>query len=169
MDAQDHNKTSYFSILAMIAAILSLGYFTIASDAAAYGGNAPETCANCHVMDSQYENWYRGGHGLSTRCTDCHLPHDNIAVYYAEKGRQGMKDTLAFISGNIPVSIRANQTTKEIIQENCIHCHEETVDTVIMGPQAFDQYCWDCHRSTAHGDRGGVLIPYQDAIIYPIQ
>ena len=62
------------------------------TDAPAYGGSAPETCANCHVMDSQYENWYHAPHENFTECVDCHLPHENKVVYYLEKGRQGAKD-----------------------------------------------------------------------------
>ena len=81
-------------ILAITAAIFSLGYFVFVSDAAAYGGNTPENCANCHVMDSQYENWYHGAHENFAKCTDCHLPHDNFAVYYAEKGRRRIRSRL---------------------------------------------------------------------------
>ena len=156
-------------ILAITAAIFSLGYFVFVSDAAAYGGNAPETCANCHVMDSQYENWYHGAHENFAKCTDCHLPHDNFAVYYAEKGRQGAKDTFAFVTGRIPVAIRANEKTKGIIQANCIHCHEDAAETVVMGAQPFDRYCWDCHRDIAHSTRGASNLPYQDSTIYPIK
>ena len=156
-------------VLSITAAIFSLGYFAFVSDAAAYCGNAPETCANCHVMDSQYENWYHGAHENFAKCTDCHLPHDNFAVYYAEKGRQGAKDTFAFVTGRIPVAIRANEKTKGIIQANCIHCHEDAAETVVMGAQPFDRYCWDCHRDIAHGTRGASNIPYQDSTIYPIK
>ena len=156
-------------VLAIASAIFALGYFAFVSDAAAYGGSAPETCANCHSMDSQYENWYHGAHENFAKCTDCHLPHDNFVVYYAEKGRQGAKDTFAFVTGRIPVAIRANEMTKGIIQANCIHCHEDAAETVVMGAQPFDRYCWDCHRDIAHGARGASSIPYQDSTIYPIK
>ena len=156
-------------VLAIASAIFALGYFAFVSDAAAYGGSAPETCANCHSMDSQYENWYHGAHENFAKCTDCHLPHDNFVVYYAEKGRQGAKDTFAFVTGRIPVAIRANEKTKGIIQANCIHCHEDAAETVLMGAQSFDRYCWDCHRDIAHGTRGASNIPYQDSTIYPIK
>ena len=158
-----------FTIIAIAVGILALGYFVFATDAAAYGGSDPETCANCHTMDSQYENWYHGGHEGFAKCTDCHLPHDNFAVYYAEQGRQGAKDVYAFVSGDIPVAIRASDKTKEIIQENCIHCHEGAAETVVMGAQPFDRYCWDCHRNVAHGARGASNVPYQDSTLYPIK
>ena len=153
--------------IAMVAAVIALGYFAFVTDAAAYGGSAPETCNNCHVMDSEYENWYHAPHEKWTECVDCHLPHDNIAVYYLEKGRQGMKDVYAFTTGSIPVSIRANEKSKDIIQSNCIRCHKDTVENIVMGPQAFERYCWDCHRNVAHGSRGLSIVPYQDSVFYP--
>lgn len=158
---------SKLPLIAILVAALTLGYFAYATDAVAYGGNAPETCANCHAMDAQYENWYFGSHSKWAKCTDCHLPHDNLIVYYAEKGRQGAKDTYAFVTGNIPVLLRAEERTKEIVQENCIHCHEKIVDGIMVGEPAFERYCWDCHRSTAHGERGAAGAPYQDTILYP--
>jgi cytochrome c nitrite reductase small subunit len=158
---------SKLPIIAILAAALTLGYFALVSDAAAYGGSVPETCANCHAMDSQYENWFYGGHSQWAKCTDCHLPHNNLIVYYAEKGRQGAKDTFAFVTGNIPALMRAEEKTKEIVQGNCLHCHENTVEGMLTAGQPFDRYCWDCHRSTAHGERGATGAPYQDSTLYP--
>ena len=84
-----------FSI-AILAAVIALGFFVYVTNAPAYGGSAPETCANCHVMDSQYENWYHATHEKFTKCVDCHLPHENVVAYYLEKGRQGAKDVYEF-------------------------------------------------------------------------
>lgn len=158
---------SKIPIVAIVVAALAMGYFAFVTEAASYGGSAPETCANCHVMDSQYESWYHGAHENWAKCTDCHLPHDNFAVYYAEKGRQGAKDVYAFVTGDIPLAIRASDKTKGIVQENCIHCHEDSVESIVMGAQPFDRYCWDCHRDIAHTARGGSGLPYQDSSLYP--
>jgi cytochrome c nitrite reductase small subunit len=100
---------------------------------------------------------------------DCHLPHENIVAYYLEKGRQGAKDVYAFTTGNIPVAIRASEKSKSIIQSNCVRCHQATVETVMMGPQPFDRYCWECHRGVSHGTRGASGVPYQDSVIYPVK
>ena len=154
-------------IIALTAAVIALGFFVYVTDAPAYAGNAPETCSNCHVMDAQYENWAHGPHENWAKCTDCHLPHDNPVIYYMEKGRQGMKDTYAFTTGNIPVAMRASKETKEIVQKNCINCHEAAVEDIMMGSQSFDRYCWECHRSVAHGSRGISIVPYQDSDLYP--
>ena len=156
-------------LIAIVVAVIALGFFAFVTDAPAYGGSNPETCANCHVMDSQYENWYHAPHEKVTECVDCHLPHENKVVYYLEKGRQGAKDVYAFTTGNIPVAIRASEKTKNIIQTNCLRCHEATVESVMMGPQKFERYCWDCHRSVSHGARGLSDVPFQDAVLYPVK
>ena len=54
------SKLPFF--IAIAAAVIALGFFVYVTDAPAYSGSAPETCANCHVMDSQYENWYHAPH-----------------------------------------------------------------------------------------------------------
>jgi cytochrome c nitrite reductase small subunit len=142
--------------IAILAAVIALGYFAFVTDAPAYGGSAPETCNKYHAP---HEKW--------TECVDCHLPHENIVVYYLEKGRQGAKDVYAFTTGNIPVAIRASDKTKSIIQDNCLRCHKNMVESIVMGTQPFDRHCWDCHRAVSHGSRGLSIVPYQDAILYP--
>ena len=157
------------SSIAILAAVIALGFFVYVTNAPAYGGSAPETCANCHVMDSQYENWYHAPHEKVTECVDCHLPHQNVVAYYLEKGRQGAKDVYAFTTGNIPVAIRASEQTKSIIQSNCLRCHQDKVESIVMSAQPFDRYCWDCHRNVSHGTRGISEVPYQDAALYPVK
>lgn len=154
-------------IIAITAAIIALGTFVYVTEAASYAGTESETCANCHVMDSMYENYYHSAHQPWAECADCHLPHNNVVNYYFEKGRQGMHDVYVFTTGQTPDVIRANMHSQEIIQENCIHCHEEAVETIMMGAQAFDRNCWDCHRNIAHGQRGASIVPYQDSNLYP--
>ena len=161
--------SKYSLFIASAAAVIALGFFVFVTNAPAYGGSAPETCANCHVMDSQYENWYHAPHEKATECVDCHLPHENVAAYYLEKGRQGAKDVYAFTTGDIPVAIRASEKTKGIIQSNCLRCHEQKVESIVMGAQPFDRYCWDCHRTVSHGTRGLSIVPYQDAVLYPVK
>jgi cytochrome c nitrite reductase small subunit len=161
------SKLPFF--IAIMAAVIALGFFVYVTDAPAYGGSAPETCANCHVMDSQYENWYHAPHEKVTECVDCHLPHTNVVAYYLEKGRQGAKDVYAFTTGNIPVAIRVSERSRSIIQSNCLRCHQATVESVVMGVQPFDRYCWDCHRNVAHGTRGAASAPFQDSVLYPVK
>ena len=52
------------------------------------------------------------------------------------EGSSGAKDTHAFVTGDIPIAIRAEEKTKKIVQENCIHCHEDTVEAYAGGRTA---------------------------------
>ena len=159
--------TRYLPYVAIAAAIIALGVFVYVTGAPAYAGTAASTCNNCHVMDAQYENWYHAGHAEAAVCVECHLPHQNLLVYYLEKGRTGLHDVYFFSTGQTPALIRAKPRTRQIIQENCIRCHRATVEEIVAGPQAFDRTCWDCHRRAAHGARGISVAPFQDTALYP--
>jgi len=153
-------------IIGIVILLAVLGFFAWVTDAPTYLKHEPATCNNCHVMDAQYENWYHAAHARYAVCTDCHLPHQNFVSYYLFKGYSGMKDVFSFTFKTYPVDIRATRQTDEIIQANCIRCHTDTVENIVAGPQSFDRYCWDCHRSVAHAERGLSLYPYQDEEIY---
>ncbi len=155
--------------IAIAAAAIALGVFVLVTDAPAYAGTASETCNNCHVMEPMYENYYHAAHQRAAECADCHLPHQNVIAYYIEKGRQGAHDVYVFSLGKTPEVIRANEHSQEIIQSNCIRCHQQTVETITMGAQPFERQCWDCHRNVAHGPRGLSNTPYQDSTLYPIK
>lgn len=155
--------------IAALAALIALAVFLFVTDAPAYAGTASETCANCHVMDSMYENYYRGAHKSWAECADCHLPHDTLVSYYFEKGRQGMHDVYVFGTGQTPQLIRLSEHSQEIIQSNCVRCHTEAVESIMEGVQPFERSCWECHRSTAHGERGAAAGTYQDSHLYPVE
>jgi cytochrome c nitrite reductase small subunit len=156
-------------IIAAAAAVIALATFVYVTDATAYAGTASETCNNCHVMNPMYENYYHAAHRNWAECAGCHLPHENLVAYYMEKGRQGAHDVYVFSTGTTPEVLRANERSQQIIQSNCIRCHTETVEDIVMGAQPFERKCWDCHRSVAHGQRGLADQPYQDSAIYPIE
>jgi cytochrome c nitrite reductase small subunit len=150
-------------LVGIAAFVVALAAFVIITDAPAYMGSDPTTCNNCHVMDGAYENWYHAGHRhVEAECVDCHLPHENVFAYYFEKGRSGMHDVFVFSTGQTPQVIRASESSKRIIQSNCIRCHQDTVESMLAGAQEFDRYCWDCHRAVAHGERGISIVPRQE-------
>ena len=148
-------------IVGVAALIVVLGVGMVVTDFTAYLGNNPVTCNNCHVMDAVYEGWYHAGHQEWATCGDCHTPHAFIPKYIV-KAQSGFRHVSAFTLGEIPNAIRAKPSSKKVIQENCVRCHAETVSVIMEGPQAYDRNCYDCHRSTAHGERGISLLPYQD-------
>jgi cytochrome c nitrite reductase small subunit len=148
------------TLIGLVAMLVVVGVGMYVTDFTAYLGNNPATCNNCHVMDAAYESWYHGSHATWATCSDCHTPHDFIPKYIV-KAQSGYHHVTAFSFGEIPAAIRAKEESKEIVQENCIRCHEDTVDMMLSSPMPLDRYCFDCHRSVAHGDRGISLLPYQ--------
>lgn len=126
-----------------------------------YLENSPSACKNCHVMDTAYESWFHSDHKNRATCSDCHLPADFVPKYLV-KAESGIRDVTAIISGNIPETIRATESSQKIIQENCLRCHAQTVEKIADGEMDSERYCFDCHRSVAHGERGISISPYQE-------
>jgi cytochrome c nitrite reductase small subunit len=153
-----HMKVPF--IVGIIALIAVAGVGMQVTEFTTYLGDNPTTCNNCHVMDSAYEGWYHSSHSNWTTCSECHTPHAFIPKYIV-KAQSGYHHVTAFTFGNIPEAIRAKDASRQVVQENCIRCHSETVDTIMAGPMEFDRYCFECHRSVAHGDRGISILPYQ--------
>ena len=148
-------------IVGVVALIVVLGTFLYVSNFTVYLGDDPTTCNNCHVMDAVYEGWFHGGHRPWTTCNDCHTPHEFIPKYLV-KAQSGFNHVSAFTIGHLPEPLRAKPHTKEIIQENCLRCHGETVANVADGQMDSERYCFECHRDVAHGQRGISILPYQD-------
>jgi cytochrome c nitrite reductase small subunit len=146
--------------VAILAILIVLGVGLYVTDFTAYLGNNPSTCNNCHVMDYVYEGWYHGGHQAWASCSDCHTPHAFIPKYLV-KAESGYHHVSAFVLGNIPEAIRAKESSKKVVQENCIRCHAAAVEAIADGQMDAGRYCFECHRSVAHGERGISILPYQ--------
>lgn len=153
--------------LAALVAVLGVGIW--ATEFPVYLGNDPTTCNNCHVMDAVFEGWYHASHQSWATCVDCHTPH-NPVLKYLYKAKSGMKHVTMFTLDQIPEPLRAAGDTQSIIQSNCLRCHVETVleiaDGVMDPEKTGDRYCFECHRSIAHGQRGISILPYQDKGLY---
>ena len=153
-------------IIALVAVAATGLYIT---DFTAYLGNNPSTCNNCHVMDYVYEGWYHAGHSEWTTCNECHTPHALIPKYLV-KAENGYHHVTAFMFGEIPDAIRAKESSRQVVQANCERCHADTIDNLDMGyrytPDDPGRYCFECHRSVAHGERGLSILPYQHSEEY---
>ncbi|HLE13636.1 MAG TPA: cytochrome c nitrite reductase small subunit [Anaerolineales bacterium] len=151
-------KFALFAGIAALAVVIGMGMYV--TDFTAYLGNNPTTCNNCHVMDAVYEGWYHGGHKQWAACGDCHTPHAFIPKYLV-KAQSGFRHVSAFTLGHIPDAIRARESSREVVQENCERCHAATIASTNEGLMDGDRYCFECHRTVAHGERGISLLPYQ--------
>ncbi len=152
-------------IVGVVALIAVFGVGLYATNFTAYLGDNPTTCNNCHVMDYVYEGWYHASHQNFATCNDCHTPHAFLQKYFV-KARSGLNHVTHFTLGNIPEPLRAKPDTDNIIQGNCLRCHETAVSMIADGTLDSGRYCFDCHRNSAHGPRGITILPYQDQGLY---
>lgn len=156
-------------ILGVLAVLAVVGVGLWATNFTVYLGDDPTTCNNCHVMDAVYEGWFHAGHQPWASCNDCHTPHAFIPKYFV-KARSGANHVTMFTLGHVPEPLRAKESTDRIIQANCIRCHAEAVSMIADGvenaPDQGGRYCFECHTSVAHGQRGISILPYQDKGIY---
>jgi cytochrome c nitrite reductase small subunit len=148
----------FVGILALLSVV---GTGMVVTDFTSYLGSDPKTCNNCHVMDTVYEGWYHAGHQDWATCSDCHTPHALIPKYIV-KAQSGFRHVSAFTLGTIPEAIRAHESTREIVQANCIYCHQETVANIVDSPMQGERTCFECHRDVAHGPRGLSAQPYSE-------
>ena len=103
-------KASHASIVLVAAglgAVLGLGTYTFAyARGWAYLTNDPRACANCHVMNEQFDGWIKSSHRAVAVCNDCHVPHDFVGKY-TTKARNGFWHSYYFTTGTFPEPIRA--------------------------------------------------------------
>lgn len=135
---------------------LGLGVFAFDyGEGASYFSSDPRACANCHVMDDQYDSWQKAGHHQAATCNDCHLPHDFIPKYLA-KADNGFWHSKGFTMMDFQEPIRIKPRNAKILQEACLRCHGEFVHELVAGsrsPTAESLQCVHCHRNVGHGAR----------------
>ncbi|WP_070120485.1 NapC/NirT family cytochrome c [Bacillus marinisedimentorum] len=112
--------------------------------------DSPEFCQSCHIMTSVHESFEASTHA-TLACNDCHLPHENVAKKLTYKAKAGLGHMYFNTLGTekIPDVLHATAGSSEVINENCLDCHEATLDNV--SHDAKDN-CVDCHQAVPHGD-----------------
>ncbi|OEH85189.1 hypothetical protein BHU72_06155 [Desulfuribacillus stibiiarsenatis] len=107
--------------------------------------DSPEFCGSCHVMTGVHRTHQFSTHA-NLSCNDCHAPH-NIVAKIPFKAKAGAKDIYKNLVGDVDDVIHANAKTREIVNQNCLNCHEMTNTNVAMDSKEF---CVDCHRTVPH-------------------
>ena len=144
----------------MIAAVcigipVGLGLFTFRyAEGLSYFSKDPQACANCHIMNDEYDSWQKAGHHHVATCADCHLPHELVPKLIA-KTRNGWNHSKAFTLQNFHEPIMITPPNAKILQENCLHCHEDFVhDITVMqtagGKESDAVSCVQCHKGVGH-------------------
>ncbi len=108
-----------------------------------FSDSRPFCSSFCHVMEQAAVTHVNSPHA-DLACNECHAPHDIVAKL-PFKAKEGLRDFVDNIRG-IDVPLRAGLETRTVVNNNCISCHRNTVQSVMMAKE----YCFDCHRSVAH-------------------
>jgi cytochrome c nitrite reductase small subunit len=137
---------------AALGAALGLGTYTFTyAKGWSYLTDDPRACANCHVMNEQYDGWIKSSHRAVAVCNDCHVPSDVIGKYVT-KAHNGFWHSYYFTTGTFPEPIRVRPPARRIAEANCRRCHGPVVQA--MGTPSHsgapDVSCIRCHGSVGH-------------------
>jgi cytochrome c nitrite reductase small subunit len=133
------------------------GYTFLYAEGLSYMSDEPKVCANCHIMQPQYDSWQKASHHTVATCVDCHLPHGFIGKYVA-KAENGYHHSKAFTLQDFHEPIMIKEKSSRILQEACLSCHGALVheQTARAAVGAGEVGCIHCHRSVGHGATTGL-------------
>jgi cytochrome c nitrite reductase small subunit len=135
------------------------GYTLVYAEGFSYMSSDSKVCANCHIMNSQYDSWQKSSHHAVAGCVDCHLPHDFIGKWTA-KALNGYHHSKAFTLQNFEEPIRIKPGNSRILQDNCLACHRDLVHEAMADTGRAGEFtCVHCHQSVGHGERAGLGGP----------
>src|SRR5689334_3724197 len=118
-------------IVAVLAGfVIGIGLYTfVYAKGYSYLTNNPQACANCHVMQTQYDAWIKSSHHSVATCNDCHTPH-NIIGKYAVKASNGFFHSFYFTTGKYPDVIQITKFDREVVENACRHCHSAITQAI---------------------------------------
>ena len=132
---------------------LGVGLFTFSyARGLSYFSTDSRACANCHIMNDEYDSWGKSTHHAAARCIDCHLPHETIPKYMA-KAENGYHHSKAFTLQDFHEPIQIKAKNARILQNNCLKCHGDLVHDIVEGSttNVTSVTCVHCHASVGHG------------------
>jgi cytochrome c nitrite reductase small subunit len=130
------------------------GYAFVYAKGYSYLSNDPRACANCHVMNAQYDGWIKSSHHSAATCNDCHTPH-NILGKYAVKANNGFFHSFYFTTGMYPDNVAITKFDREVVEAACRHCHQnitQAIDRASAHGGAEGIQCTRCHNSVGHSE-----------------
>lgn len=145
-----HIKLHTLGLLASLGILFGLGAYTFSyAEGASYFSDDPNACINCHVMQEQFDAWNRDSHHAVATCNDCHTPHD-FPDKWVSKGINGWNHSWVFTTGDFPNTIHIREFNADIVQENCVECHQTMVSNVHHDGDAPELACVSCHSNVGH-------------------
>lgn len=112
--------------------------------------NDPAACANCHIMNDEYNGWLKSSHHAVATCNDCHTPQGFFAKYYS-KASNGFWHSYGFTTGRFHQPITIKPHNREITENACRKCHQQLIETIdARHPGGTNEQCTRCHNSVGH-------------------
>jgi cytochrome c nitrite reductase small subunit len=140
---------------ALLGILGGVGAYTFKyAEGFSYSSADPKVCANCHIMNDQYNSWQKSSHHAAAGCVDCHLPHDFVGKYMA-KASNGYHHSKGFTFEDFHEPIMIKPHNAQILQDNCLRCHSDLVHDIVKGSKTDKDavQCVHCHASVGHGWR----------------
>ena len=137
----------------LVGITLGLAVFTfVYAGGLAYFGSDPQTCNQCHAMNEQYNAWQKGSHADVAGCNDCHAPHDNLVLKYANKAENGFMHSLKFTLQNYPENIQIREHNRRVTEAACVYCHGNFVEQIKNDSNHRGETlsCIRCHDGVGH-------------------
>ena len=139
--------------LVLLGAAMGLGAYTfVYAKGWSYLTNDPAACANCHVMNEQYDGWRKSSHRSVAVCNDCHVPHTFLGKYYT-KARNGFWHSFYFTIGGYPDPLRITPRNHRVTEQACRKCHAEltaAIDPLHAESGVDGIQCTSCHNEVGH-------------------
>ena len=144
---------------ASFGVLLGLGVTTFDyAEGLSYLSTDPIACANCHIMQPQYDAWQKASHHTAATCVECHLPPGFVEKYLA-KAENGWNHSKAFTLQDFPEPIVITKTNADILHANCLRCHADLVHDQAIAFTEGAPRCMRCHASVGHGEPVGLGGP----------
>jgi cytochrome c nitrite reductase small subunit len=148
-----------FVLSIALGAAAGIGGYTFRyAEGFSYFKTDPRACVNCHIMQPQYDAWSKSSHHAVAVCVDCHLPESFIPKYIA-KTENGWRHGKLFTTQTFEEPIRVKPAGRQILQDNCVRCHQRLVDSMVSVDSSQAPDCVHCHFSVGHGERSGMGGP----------
>ena len=134
-----------------IGGATGLGAYTfLYAKGSSYLTNNPAACANCHIMNEQYDGWMKSSHRSVAACNDCHTPHSLVPKYFT-KASNGFWHSFYFTTGRFHEPIRMKKANQKVTEGACRFCHQDIVQAIEGTDSSMGKIsCISCHSTVGH-------------------
>ena len=134
-----------------VGLVIGLGAYTfLYARGASYLTDNPAACANCHIMQEQYDGWIKASHRAAAVCNDCHTPPGFLGKYVT-KASNGFWHSFAFTTGHFPEPLRIGARNRAVTEQACRSCHRSIVEAIEAPHHGGAKLsCMRCHSEVGH-------------------